>query len=107
MSNVTNVLVLTAGYETAMAALTERREGVAWTGYFGDLGREPAAELWGHDGKWPECRVWAGAFNHLNRPALLQGLPRGEVTADLWCREVPLEGCSPCPGPIPVSSVRT
>lgn len=74
MSNVTNVLVLTAGYETAMAALTERREGVAWTGYFGDLGREPAAELWGHDGKWPECRVWAGAFNHLNRPALLQEL---------------------------------
>lgn len=22
------------------------------------------------------------------------GLPRGEVTSDVWCREVPLEGCS-------------
>jgi hypothetical protein len=29
------------------------------------------------------------------------GLPRDPVTSDLWCREVPLEGCSPCPGPIP------
>jgi hypothetical protein len=35
------------------------------------------------------------------------GLPRDLVTPDLWCREVPLEGCSPCPGPIPRSSVRT
>jgi hypothetical protein len=23
---------------------------------------------------------------------------RGEVTSDLWCREVPLEGCAPCQG---------
>lgn len=35
------------------------------------------------------------------------GLPRGWVTSELWCREVPLEGCSPCPSLIPVSSVRT
>ena len=35
------------------------------------------------------------------------GLPRDPVTSDLWCREVPLEGCSPCPGPIPESSART
>ncbi len=35
------------------------------------------------------------------------GLPRTSVTPDLWCREVPLEGCSPCPGPIPGSSART
>lgn len=35
------------------------------------------------------------------------GLLHGLVTSDLWCREVPLEGCSPCPGPIPRSSVRT
>ncbi len=40
--------------------------------------------------------------------ALLRGgLPRDPVTSDLWCREVPLEGCSPCPGPIPRSSART
>src|SRR5262245_47069237 len=35
------------------------------------------------------------------------GLPRGPVTSDLWCREVPLEGCAPCLGPIPGSSART
>ena len=35
------------------------------------------------------------------------GLPRGPVTSDLWCREVPLEGCAPCRGPIPGSSGRT
>jgi hypothetical protein len=74
MSNVTNVLILTLGDKKVMAALTERREGAAWTGYFGDLSHKPAAEFWGHDGKWPECWVWAGAFNHLNRPALFQEL---------------------------------
>jgi hypothetical protein len=74
MSNVTHVLILTLGDGEAMAALTERREGAAWRGYFGDLSQKPAAEFWGHDGKWPECWVWAGAFNHLNRPALLQEL---------------------------------
>lgn len=35
------------------------------------------------------------------------GLPCGEVTSDLWCREVPLEGCSPCPSPIRRSSATT
>ena len=35
------------------------------------------------------------------------GLLHDEVTSDLWCREVPLEGCSPCPSPIPRSSART
>ena len=30
-----------------------------------------------------------------------RGLLHGSVTSDLWCREVPLEGCSPCPSPIP------
>jgi hypothetical protein len=36
-----------------------------------------------------------------------RGLPRDPVTSDLWCREVPLEGCSLCPSPIPGSSGRT
>jgi hypothetical protein len=80
MSNVTNVLILAWGEHDAMAALTTRdgREHAAWRGYFGSLSRDEARDLWGHDGKWPECDVWAGAFNHLNRPALLaelQGLP--------------------------------
>jgi len=35
------------------------------------------------------------------------GLPRGEVTSDLWCREAPLEGCASCPNPFPGSSART
>jgi hypothetical protein len=74
MSNVTNVLILTLGDDEAVAPLTERRDGAAWTGYFGDLSSQPAAEFWGHDGKLPECSVWGGAFNHLNRPALLQEL---------------------------------
>jgi hypothetical protein len=74
MSNVTNVLILTSGDGEVMAALTERREGAAWTGYFGDLSHRPAAEFWGNEGKLPECSVWAGAFNYLNRPALLQDL---------------------------------
>jgi hypothetical protein len=37
----------------------------------------------------------------------LEGLPRGEVTSDLWCWEAPLEGCAPCPSPFPGSSGRT
>ena len=44
---------------------------------------------------------------HLTAAIQLMGLPREPVTSDLWCREVPLEGCSPCPSPIPVSSART
>jgi hypothetical protein len=60
MSNVTNVLILTSGDGEVMAALTERREGAAWTGYFGDLSHRPAAEFWGNEGKLPECSVWAG-----------------------------------------------
>gem|GEM_PF-5983494 len=36
-----------------------------------------------------------------------EGLPRGEVTSDLWCRRAPLEGCSPCPSPIRRSSAMT
>ena len=35
------------------------------------------------------------------------GLPRGEVTSDLWCRVAPLEGCASCPSPFPGSSGRT
>jgi len=35
------------------------------------------------------------------------GLPRVEVTSDLWCWEAPLGGCAPCPGPFPGSSGRT
>jgi hypothetical protein len=78
MSNVTNVLILTRGDEKAMAALTNsaRRwdDTAGWRGYFGSISQQPAAEYWGDDGKWPECRVWAGAFNYLNRPALLAEL---------------------------------
>ncbi len=40
-------------------------------------------------------------------PSRRTGLLHGLVTSDLWCREVLLEGCSPCPGPTPKSSVRT
>ncbi len=29
------------------------------------------------------------------------------MTSDLWCREVPLEGCAPCPSPTPRSSATT
>ena len=36
-----------------------------------------------------------------------EGLPRGPVTSDLWCREVLLEGCASCRGRIPGSSART
>jgi hypothetical protein len=35
------------------------------------------------------------------------GLLHDPVTSDLWCREVLLEGCSPCLGPIPRSFART
>jgi hypothetical protein len=78
MSNVTNVLILASGERDAMDALTNsaRRwdDTAGWRGYFGSISRQPAAEYWGDDGKWPECDVWAGAFNYLNRPALLQEL---------------------------------
>jgi hypothetical protein len=36
-----------------------------------------------------------------------QRLDKREVTSDLWCCEALLEGCAPCRGLIPVSSVRT
>ena len=78
MSNVTNVLILATWERDAMDALTNsaRRwdDTAPWRGYFGSISRQPAAEYWGDDGKWPECDVWAGAFNHLNRPALLAEL---------------------------------
>lgn len=35
------------------------------------------------------------------------GLPQGWVTSDLWCREVPLEGCVLCPSRTPRSSATT
>lgn len=35
------------------------------------------------------------------------GLLHEQVTSDLWCREVPLEGCPPCPSPTPRSSATT
>jgi hypothetical protein len=35
------------------------------------------------------------------------GLLHGEVTSDLWCPWALLEGCAPCRGRIPESSVRT
>jgi hypothetical protein len=78
MSNVTNVLILANWERDAMEALTNssRRwdDTAGWRGYFGSISQKPAAESWGDDGKWPECDVWAGAFNHLNRPALLAEL---------------------------------
>jgi hypothetical protein len=78
MSNVTNVLILASWERDAMDALTNsaRRwdHTAPWRGYFGSISRQPAAEYWGDDGKWPECDVWAGAFNNLNRPGLLAEL---------------------------------
>ena len=48
-----------------------------------------------------------GTWLNMMYPRLRLGLLHDPVTSDLWCREVPLEGCSPCPSPIPVSSART
>jgi hypothetical protein len=49
------------------------------------------------------ARAFNARFDHLEP----EGLPRVEVTSDVWCWEAPLEGCAPCPSPIRGSSART
>jgi hypothetical protein len=76
VSNVTSVLVLAYGECVAMRPftrldVTRERE---WSGAFTSLTDGDTGNLWVKNGKGPECDVWAGAFNHLNRPALLRDL---------------------------------
>jgi hypothetical protein len=76
VSNVTSVLVLALGEYVAMRPFTlldddSERE---WCGAFTSLTDGGADDRWVKDGKSAECDVWAGAFNHLNRPALLRDL---------------------------------
>jgi hypothetical protein len=82
VSNVTNVIVL-AGFEIeAMRPFTFDRDtwdpDVApdrdWSGWFTNVAKGEPSDLWVNDSKGPECDVWVGAFNHLNRPALLHDL---------------------------------
>jgi hypothetical protein len=76
MSSVTSVLVLASGEIVAMRPLTRldvvpQRE---WSGSFTSLTDGDTGRRWISDGKGPAGDVWAGAFNHLNRPALLRDL---------------------------------
>jgi hypothetical protein len=51
----------------------------AWFDSFGALGKltfgfdEPEKNLWGGD-KYPECTIWAGAFNHFDIGLMLKHL---------------------------------
>lgn len=76
MSDVTNVIIVSSSVSNrpAMMALGEIDERRKWRGAFGSVTDDPSRNIWIHDGKAPECQVWVGAFNHLNRPALLHDL---------------------------------
>ena len=76
MSVVTNVLVVTVSWfdRETMEPLTKQDDARDWRGAFTSVTDDERMDLWIHDGKAPECQVWVGAFNHLNRPALLADL---------------------------------
>lgn len=75
MSNVTNVVILSAGCnDRAIEPFLEQDDRRDWRGCFGKSTEGPFERAWIHNGKAPECSVWVGAFNHLNRPALLRDL---------------------------------
>lgn len=75
MSNVTNVVVLSCSCNRpAMEPFLERDDRRDWKGAFGIATEGTFEAAWIHNGKAPECTVWVGAFNHLNRPALLRDL---------------------------------
>jgi hypothetical protein len=76
VSNVTNVVVLSSSFfnRRAMEPFLELDDRRGWKGAFGIATEGPFQAAWIHNGKAPECTVWVGAFNHLNRPALLRDL---------------------------------
>ncbi len=116
MSSISSVIVLSAWMSDleVMEPLTRRDDSRQWRGAFTCITDGDPSDLWVGNGKGPECQVWVGAFNHLNRPALLADLeslpwedPAGlqvlinwndEETFGLWMfkegrlREVPLPG---------------
>jgi len=76
VSNITDVIVLTSwfGNDQAMEPFLEPDDRRDWRGAFGIATQAPFQAAWIHNGKAPECLVWVGAFNYLNRPALLRDL---------------------------------
>jgi hypothetical protein len=79
MSVVSNVIVLHPYREAetkTMEPLTRVEGGRSWRGAFTNATEGSLIDAWVHDGKAPECGVWVGAFNHLNRSALLADLER-------------------------------
>lgn len=89
-------MAFTFGHVAAGRPLLHRaRAGI---GFIGGGMRDAEAMLDNH---------WRAVDSLAARVGLDEGLPRGEVTSDLWCWEAPLEGCALCPSPIPGSSGRT
>jgi hypothetical protein len=75
MSDVTNVLVLATGQKHAMRTLTSVDSNMPWAGgaRFVDLAHGDPVKVWVGP-KYPEFELWAAAFNHLDRSALLAAL---------------------------------
>lgn len=71
MSRVTNVMI-SVDYEDDATMRARFASGAkhAWAGWFTEITSAAADPFWICTGKRPECSVWAGAFNHLNRGAL-------------------------------------
>ncbi|MBR7833333.1 hypothetical protein KDL01_08650 [Actinospica durhamensis] len=70
MSRITDVIIVSPSEGDAMDPLTRLDESRAWYGYFNLVGER----LWETSGKSTCCKVWVGAFNHLERSALLADL---------------------------------
>jgi hypothetical protein len=67
----------------------------------GDLRRlRHERDVWEHLALRSTCTLHRYVEHH-------KGLPRAEVTSDVWCWMAPLEGCALCPGPTRGSSART
>src|ERR1043166_4269779 len=74
MSNVTNVIVSVWGgrrQSDLLKPFTIPDDSRHWRGCLCSITDGDAGNLWVHDGKGPECYVWVGAFNHMNRQAFL------------------------------------
>jgi hypothetical protein len=72
MSHVTNVLI-SVGYEDAETIALFKKWFDEKAGGIRSLSRGSAESLWGGT-KYPECNLWAGAFNYLDTEGMVAHL---------------------------------
>ncbi len=74
MSHVTNVILLVQGSDSEAQRLCMEPDASARPVSFSCITDGPHEVAWIRNGKGPECDVYVGAFNYLDRQALLRDL---------------------------------